>query len=124
MPSSNRVDAATQDLLTGRQVRRRRSIAMRLKEFQFLVKEMWDRLEERGVKVKRILPEDSVEENTSEKKNTSEDKQVTIGAIFMPPRINRREKWLKEKRLRDEEIKKKRHGYKNKKAEEDNNDSE
>ena len=36
-------------------------------------------------------------------KNTSEDKQVTIGAIFMPPRINRREKWLKEKRLRDEE---------------------
>ena len=41
---------------------------MRLKEFQFLVKEMWDRLEERGVRVKRILPEDSVEENTSEKK--------------------------------------------------------
>ena len=70
---------------------------MRLKEFQFLAKEMWDRLEERGVKVKRILPEDSVEENTSE------DKQVTIGAIFMPPRINRREKWLKEKRLKDEE---------------------
>ena len=97
---------------------------MRLKEFQFLVKEMWDRLEKRGVKVKRILPEDSVEENTSEKKNTSEDKQVTIGAIFMPPRINRREKWLKEKRLRDEEIKKKRQAYKNKKAEEDNNDSE
>ena len=91
---------------------------MRLKEFQFLVKEIWDRLEERGVKVKRILPEDSVEENTSE------DKQVTIGAIFMPPRINRREKWLKEKRLRDEEIKKKRQAYKNKKAEEDNNDSE
>ena len=71
---------------------------MRLKEFQLLAKEMWDRLEKSGVKVKRILPEDSVEKNTSEKKNTSEDKQVTIGAIFMPPRINRREK-----RLKDEE---------------------
>ena len=76
---------------------------MRLKEFQLLAKEMWDRLEERGVKIVKKLPEDSVEENTSEKKNTSEDKQVTIGAIFMPPRINRREKWLKEKRLKDEE---------------------
>ena len=97
---------------------------MRLKEFQLLAKEMWDRLEERGVKIVKMLPEDSVEENTSEKKNTSEDKQVTIGAIFMPPRINRREKWLKEKRLRDEEIKKKRQAYKNKKAEEDNNDSQ
>ena len=103
MPSSNRVDVATQDLLTGRQVRRRRSIAMRLKEFQKKLDEMWDRLEERGVKVKRILPEDSVEENTPVEENTSEDKQVTIGAIFMPPRINRREKWLKEKRLKDEE---------------------
>ena len=97
---------------------------MRLKEFQLLAKEMWDRLEEGGVKIMKELPEDSVEENTSEKKNTSKDKQVTIGAIFMPPRINRREKWLKEKRLRDEEIKKKRQAYKNKKAEEDNNDSE
>ena len=91
---------------------------MRLKEFQFLVKEMWDRLEKRGVRVGKMLPEDSVKENTSE------DKQVTIGAIFMPPRINRREKWLKEKRLSDEGIKKKRQAYKNKKAEEDNNDSE
>ena len=97
---------------------------MRLKEFQLLAKEMWDRLEEGGVKIMKELPEDSVEENTSEKKNTSKDKQVTIGAIFMPPRINRREKWLKEKRLRDEEIEKKRQAYKNKKAEEDNNDSE
>ena len=70
---------------------------MRLKEFQFLLNEMWDRLEKRGVKIVKKLPEDSVEENTSE------DKQVTIGAIFMPPRINRREKWLKEKRLKDEE---------------------
>ena len=97
---------------------------MRLKEFQFLLNEMWDRLEERGVKIVKKLPETSVEENTSEKKNTSKDKQVTIGAIFMPPRINRREKWLKEKRLRDEEIEKKRQAYKNKKAEENNNDSE
>ena len=97
---------------------------MRLKEFQKKLDEMWDRLEERGVKIVKKLPEDSVEENTSEKKNTSEDKQVTIGAIFMPPRINRREKWLKEKRLRDEEIKKKRQAYKNKKAEENNNDSD
>ena len=71
---------------------------MRLKEFQFLLNEMWDRLEKRGVKIVKKLPEDSVEENTSEKKNTSEDKQVPIGAIFMPPRINRREK-----RLKDEE---------------------
>ena len=47
-----------------------------------------------------------------------------MSAIFMPPRINRREKWLKEKRLRDEEIKKKRQAYKNKKAEENNNDSD
>ena len=76
---------------------------MRLKEFQLLAKEMWDRLEERGVKVKRILPEDSVEENTSEKKNTSKDKQVTIGAIFMPPRINRRGKWQAHKRKQAEE---------------------
>ena len=76
---------------------------MRLKEFQFLLNEMWDRLEKRGVKIVNKLPEDSVEENTSEKKNTSKDKQVTMSAIFMPPRINRREKWRKEKRPRDEE---------------------
>ena len=78
---------------------------MRLKEFQFLLNEMWDRLEERGVKIVKKLPETSVEENTSEKKNTSKDKQVTMSAIFMPSRINRREKWLKdrEKRLKDEE---------------------
>jgi len=78
---------------------------MRLKEFQLLAKEMWDRLEEGGVKIMKELPEDSVEENTSEKKNTSEDKQVTIGAIFMPPRINRREKWRKEKRLKEKRLK-------------------
>ena len=37
--STNRVDAATQDLLTGRQVRRRRrSIAMKLSECQ----DKWD----------------------------------------------------------------------------------
>ena len=82
---------------------------MRLKEFQKKLDEMWDRLEERGVKIVKKLPEDSVEENTSEKKNTSEDKQVTIGAIFMPPRINRREKWQ---------------AHKKKQAEEDNNDSQ
>ena len=78
---------------------------MRLKEFQKKLDEMWDRLEKRGVKIVKKLPEDSVEENTSEKKNTSKDKQVTMSAIFMPPRINRREKWLKdrEKRLKDEE---------------------
>ena len=103
MPSSNRVDAATQDLLTGRQVRRRKSIAMRLKEFQKKLDEMWDRLEERGVRVGKMLPEDSVEENTAEKKNTSKDKQVTIGAIFMPPRINRRGKWQAHKRKQAEE---------------------
>ena len=41
---------------------------------------------------------------TSVEENTSEDNQViTMSAIFMPPRINRREKWLKEKRLKDEE---------------------
>ena len=70
---------------------------MRLKEFQKKLDEMWDRLEERGVRVKRILPEDSVEENTSE------DNQVTIGAIFMPPRINRRGKWQAHKRKQAEE---------------------
>ena len=94
---------------------------MRLKEFQKKLDKALEKLVAAGQIRKR---EDSVKENTSEKKNTSEDKQVSIGAIFMPPRINRREKWLKEKRLRDEEIKKKRQAYKNKKAEEDNNDSE
>ena len=71
---------------------------MRLKEFQLLAKEMWDRLEERGVKVKRILPEDSVEENTSE-----DNQVITMSAIFMPPRINRRGKWQAHKRKQAEE---------------------
>ena len=100
MPSSNRVDAATQDLLTGRQVRRRRNIEMRLKEFQKKLDKALEKLVAAG-KIRKM--EDSVEENTSEKKKTSEDKQVTIGAIFIPPRRNRREKWLKGKRLKDEE---------------------
>ena len=78
---------------------------MRLKEFQ----KKWDEACERLIAAGKMVPrgelKHSVEENTSEKKNTSKDKQVTIGAIFMPPRINRREKWLKdrEKRLKDEE---------------------
>ena len=89
---------------------------MKWKECQEKLDKALEKLVAEGQLRKR---EDSVKENTSEKKNTSKDKQVTIGAIFMPPRINRREKWL-----RDEEIKKKRQAYKNKKAEEDNNDSE
>ena len=73
---------------------------MRLSEFQKKLDKALEKLVAAG-KIRKM--EDSVEENTSEKKNTSEDKQVSIGAIFMPPRINRREKWLKEKRLKDEE---------------------
>ena len=77
---------------------------MRLKEFQKKLDEMWDRLEERGVRVGKMVPmKDSVEENISEKKNTSKDKQVTMSAIFMPPRINRREKWQAHKRKQAEE---------------------
>ena len=91
---------------------------MRLKEFQ----KKWAEACERLIAAGKMVPKGELKHPVEE--NTSEDKQVTIGAIFMPPRINRREKWLKEKRLRDEEIKKKRQAYKNKKAEEDNNDSE
>ena len=76
---------------------------MRLKEFQKKWAEACERLIAAGKMVPKGELKHPVEENTSEKKNTSKDKQVTIGAIFMPPRINRREKWLKEKRLRDEE---------------------
>ena len=73
---------------------------MRLKEYQKKLDKALEKLVAEG-QLRKM--EDSVKEYDSKKKNTSEDKQVSIGAIFMPPRINRREKWLKEKRLRDEE---------------------
>ena len=84
---------------------------MRLKEFQ----KKWAEACERLIAAGKMVPKGELKHSVEE--NTSEDKQVTIGAIFMPPRINRREKWLK-----DEEIKKKRQAYKNKKAEENNNE--
>ena len=58
---------------------------------------------ERLIAAGKMVPRGELKHSVEE--NTSEDKQVTIGAIFMPPRINRREKWLKdsEKRLKDEE---------------------
>jgi len=71
---------------------------MNWKEYQEKLDKALEKLVAAGKIRKR---EDSVEENTPVEENTSEDKQVTIGAIFMPPRINRREKWLKEKRLKD-----------------------
>ena len=72
---------------------------MRLKEFQ----KKWDEACERLIAAGKMVPKGELKHSVEE--NTSEDKQVTIGAIFMPPRINRREKWLKdrEKRLKDEE---------------------
>ena len=72
---------------------------MRLKEFQ----KKWDEACERLITAGKMVPRGELKHSVEE--NTSEDKQVTIGAIFMPPRINRREKWLKdrEKRLKDEE---------------------
>jgi hypothetical protein len=72
---------------------------MRLREFQ----KKWDEACERLIAAGKMVPRGELKHSVEE--NTSEDKQVTIGAIFMPPRINRREKWLKdrEKRLKDEE---------------------
>ena len=69
---------------------------MRLKEFQ----KKWDEACERLIAAGKMVPRGELKHSVEE--NTSEDKQVTIGAIFTPPRINRREKWLKEKRLKDE----------------------
>ena len=73
---------------------------MRLKEFQ----KKWAEACERLIAAGKMVPKGELKHPVEE--NTSEDNQViTMSAIFMPPRINRREKWLKdrEKRLKDEE---------------------
>ena len=76
---------------------------MRLKEFQ----KKWDEACERLIAAGKMVPRGELKHSVEE--NTSEDKQVTMSAIFMPPRINRREKWQ---------------AHKKKQAAENNNDSE
>ena len=77
---------------------------MKLSEFQ----EKWDEICEELVARGRMPPREGLESFVEE--NTSEDNQViTMSAIFMPPKINRRGKWQAHKR---------------KQAEENNNDSE
>ena len=78
---------------------------MRLKEFQ----KKWDEACERLIAAGKMVPRGELKHSVEE--NTSEDKQVTLSAIFMPPRRKR------------EEIKKKWQAHRRKQAEENNNDS-
>ena len=55
---------------------------MKLSEFQ----KKWDEMCEELITKGRMLPREELE--TSVEEHTSEDKQVTMSAIFMPPRRN------------------------------------
>ena len=79
---------------------------MRLKEFQKKWEAACDRLIAKGHKKPRGELETS---------NTPEDKRVTMSAIFMPPRSNKRDLEKRKKYWRE---------WRKKKNEENNNDSE
>jgi len=71
---------------------------MRLKEFQ----KKWAEACERLIAAGKMVPKGELKHPVEE--NTSEDNQViTMSAIFMPPRINRRGKWQAHKRKQAEE---------------------
>ena len=70
---------------------------MRLKEFQ----KKWAEACERLIAAGKMVPKGELKHPVEG--NTSEDKQVTIGAIFMPSRRNRRGKWQAHKRKQAEE---------------------